>query len=308
VQAVWLLVRERPNWVILQWWSGTVLHSYMVLALVARCLGARVVIEFHEILDTGEARLRLVRAYTRLCVPILARMASGYSAHSEIDRALLASHYGLDVAGIAVVPHGPFDHFASEGCVYRDAPAEACNLLYFGVIREYKGLDDLIAAFEHLCGRDPERYWLTIVGETWENYERPSLALRASPYIDRITFINRFVTEREAAAYFAGADLVVLPYRRSSMSGPLHIAMSVGLPVVVTAVGGLTEAVANYEGAVVSCPEDPRALANAVERASALCGRDFSSQGSWDESVRRYEELFDRVAADSGRSLAGDAA
>ena len=304
LRAVVLLVRERPNWVIFQWWSGTVLHSYLLLALLARLTGARIVIEFHEVLDTGEARLRAARAYTRYLVPMLARMAAGYSVHSEADRQLVASHYGLEPERIVVIPLGPFDHLTAEGRVRRDAPASACNLLYFGVIREYKGLDDLIAAFEKLCERDPSRYWLTIVGETWEGYELPSLAVRRSPYAEHITFINRFVTEGEAAAYFAGADLVVLPYRRSSMSGPLHIAMSSGLPVVVTAVGGLAEAVAEYDGAVLTRPADPQALAGAIVRASELCGRHFNSQGSWSESVRRYEELFARVGG--SRFVAGE--
>ena len=55
----------RPSVVILQWWTATVLHSYVTLAWLAKRAGARLVIEFHEVQDVGEARLPLVRRYTR---------------------------------------------------------------------------------------------------------------------------------------------------------------------------------------------------------------------------------------------------
>jgi hypothetical protein len=63
--------------VIFQWWSGTVLHSYAALALAARLSEARVVVEFHEVLDPGEARLLLARTYVRMLGPLLLRLASG---------------------------------------------------------------------------------------------------------------------------------------------------------------------------------------------------------------------------------------
>jgi hypothetical protein len=55
----------RPDVVIFQWWTGTVLHTYIALALLTRLLGGRVVIEFHEVLDTGEVNIPLAHAYVR---------------------------------------------------------------------------------------------------------------------------------------------------------------------------------------------------------------------------------------------------
>ena len=89
-----------------------------------------------------------------------------------------------------------------------------------------------------------------MVGETWEGWTLPAELIAASPAADRITLVNRYVTDAEVDRFFAEADVVVLPYRRSSASGPLHIAMSHGLPVVVTAVGGLVEAAEHYSGTV----------------------------------------------------------
>jgi glycosyltransferase involved in cell wall biosynthesis len=103
------------------------------------------------------------------------------------------------------------------------------------------------------------------------------------------------VADAEVNAFFAAADVVVLPYRRSSASGPLHIAMSHGLPVVVTAVGGLAEAAGGYSGAVLVRPADPTELAAAVVTATALTGRRHTDPSSWSDTVAAYRRLFDRL-------------
>ena len=69
-------------------------------------------------------------------------------------------------------------------------------------------------------------YWLTVVGETWEGYTLPAERIAASRHGARITFVNRYVHDADPDAYLRGADAVMLPYRRSSLSGPLHVAMA----------------------------------------------------------------------------------
>lgn len=159
------------------------------------------------------------------------------------------------------------------------------NLLFFGTIRPYKGLEDLLAVYNGLSERKASGLWLTVVGETWEGCTEPARLIETSQHRDRITFVNDYVPDEAVTAAFAHADVVVLPYRRSSSSGPLHVAMSWGLPVVVTSVGGLPEAAAGYGGAIFAPPGDLRALDAAIARATALAGQRFSDPRSWDESV-----------------------
>ena len=296
LRALALLLRERPDVVILQWWTGAVLHSYLLLALAARLCGGRLVIEFHEVQDTGEARLWPARRYFGLLMPLLLRLADGAVVHSEYDRAAMARSVALAGRPTAVIPHGPFNHYqAAGGEVRRAAPVDCCNLLYFGVIRPYKGLEDLLRAFEAIPEDQIGRYWLTVVGETWEGWTLPEELIAASRYRERITFVNRYVPDEEVAAYFAGADAVVLPYHRSSASGPLHVAVSQGLPVVVTQVGGLVEAVADYAGALPVPPRDPAALGEALRKLPARRGRRFADPHSWDRTVQRLDALFARL-------------
>ena len=123
--------------------------------------------------------------------------------------------------------------------------------------------------------------------------DHPNKLIKCCRYRDRITFVNRYVSDAEAAQFFAEADAVVLPYHRSSMSGPLHIAMSYGLPIVVTKVGGLIEAVSDYEGAILVPPEDTVALRHALQEVVKWQGKRFVDSNSWEQAVTRYRALFD---------------
>jgi glycosyltransferase involved in cell wall biosynthesis len=302
IRAAWFMGRQRPELIILEWWTGTVLHSYLALCLLARLIGARVIIEFHEVLDTGEVRVPLARRYAELVGGAVVRLAAGYAVHSEFDRALLRSHWKLGGRKPThVLPHGPHDHYMrpaepTEAPVLREAPADACNLLFFGVIRPYKGLEDLVEAFERLPSEDVGRFWLTVVGETWEGYTGPATRIMDSPFRDRITFVNRYVRDDELDGYLRGADAVILPYRRSSLSGPLHVAMGYGLPIVISDVGGNAEAAEGYIGIRTVPPSDPAALLAALVELPALRGQRFEHPHTWSHTAEAYEELFEAVA------------
>ena len=295
-RAVAFLRRERPQVLVLQWWTGAVLHTYLVLAIVARLRGANVVVEFHEAQDVGEARLPFVSRYMDLLGRCLLRLTAAQLVHSEFDRGLVKDRYGVNES-VALVPHAGYNYLPSRP-PRRDAPAGVINLLYFGVIRPFKGAEDLVAALD-LLGPARSRFWLTLVGETWEGWDLPNRLIAASPHRDRITFVNRYVTDDEAAGYFAGADVVVLPYHRSSSSGPLQIAMAGGLPLVATRVGGLIEATAHYPGAVLVDPRDPASLADGVLRAAELVGHRFEGVSTWADTARSYMEVFDTVLFDA---------
>ena len=169
------LIREHPDVIVFQWWSGTVLHSYLLLALAARLLRSQVVIEFHEVLDTAEAKLPLAQGYVRLVAPLMVRLARGFVIHSEYDRKILQGSYNLEKRPVALIPHGPYNHFQliGEEQKQQDASTPCCNLLFFGVIRPFKGLEDLIMAFDALSESEIPGYRLTIVGETWEGWTIP---------------------------------------------------------------------------------------------------------------------------------------
>ena len=282
---------------IFQWWTGTVLHSYIALALLVKLLGGKLVIEFHEVLDTAEANIPIVHRYVRTFGPLLMGMADGFTVHSEFDRDLVGGTWPqTKKRPLAVLPHGPHDHYTREqASPIREAPAATINLLFFGVIRPFKGLEHLVEAFELIPNSEIDNFWLTVVGETWEGWTLPAQLIAKSARRDKITFVNHYVTDEELQGYLQGADAVVLPYLRSSLSGPLHVAMGYGLPIVMTQVGGNVEAAAGYGGMIPIPPSDPGALSTALLQLPANNGVRYAHPHTWADTRSAYEELFARI-------------
>lgn len=303
LQAAWRLVVRPPAVVVVQWWSAAVWHTELALVLAARSRGARVVIEVHELMDTAEQRHPLAGTWSRTLAPLLMAQADRVVVHNAGDQAEVVRRFGVRRSHVTVVAEPPFDHYdlGPRDDIGRGAPRDPADpdpveLLFFGTIRPYKGLEDLIAAFDRLvAGEGVEgeaSYRLTVVGETWEGWTAPAAAIRRSPHRDRIRFVNRYVTDEEVDAAFRAADLVVLPYRRSSTSGPLLVAMSYGLPVVATAVGGLPEAAEAYEGAVLVEPGSVDRLVDGIRKAEPLVGVRHRPCRSWADVAGEHEALY----------------
>ncbi|MEC3980058.1 glycosyltransferase, partial [Amycolatopsis sp. H20-H5] len=126
-RAARALARERPDVLVLQWWTAATLHTYLVLAIAARRAGVPVVLEFHEVQDTGEASVPFVAGYCRRVMPALLARASGALVHNKHDLNLLHETYGaakLEHLAVQIAPHGPYDHLSAA-----PAPdtADACS-------------------------------------------------------------------------------------------------------------------------------------------------------------------------------------
>lgn len=302
-RALSFLRAQRPHVLILQWWSSSVLLWYLLMARQVVRRGGVIVVELHEDLDTGEASIPLLGWFASRGLKALCRRAAMLVVHSTWDRDRMAASLGIDPQRFRVIRHGPYQMpgAAPGGAT---GPPEArprhetseLTVLFFGTIRPYKGLEHLVEAFEQLR-RDTAVPWkLVVVGETWEGWTLPVELIKRSPYRDDIELINRYVTDQEAASYYDRADIVALPYLRSSASGPLAIAQACGLPVVTTEVGGLVEAAADYTGAVFVQPGSPDDLARGLLAAADLRGRMHSAPVTWQAVAQSYADIFSAVA------------
>ncbi|MFG1931685.1 glycosyltransferase family 4 protein [Mycobacterium sp. NPDC048908] len=305
--------RNHPDVVILQWWTATVLHSYVVLAWLTKRTGARLVIEMHEVQDVGEASLPMVSRYTRVGMRMVLSRADAVVVHSDFDRHAFQKIYP-QIANLptCVIPVGPFGNHMPHG----DAPA-ACDeavrslrrprrqgapvrLLMFGVVRPYKGHAELAGAVRLLMKSGLD-FHLSVVGEVWQGYRQPLDELEASLPPDRLTVVDRYVAHDEVPGFFADADLVIVPYRRASASGVLLTAMAWGLPVVTTSIEAFVEVTAGYTGAVLVPPRDPAALADGIRSALPLIGTAHADPYSWSQAADRYAALLDQIGAGWGR-------
>jgi glycosyltransferase involved in cell wall biosynthesis len=285
--------RLQPEVLILQWWSAACLPAYLALTREARRHGVPVVVEFHENVHPAEARVPVLGELAAVGLRQLVKRGTAYVVHSEQDRSQFCEQYALSPESVSVVPLGPFP-LAHKYLAARSSN-DPITILFFGTIRPYKGLEDLVDAFDILCQQDPGRWRLLIVGEPWEHWTLPFEKIKQSAHRADIQLVDRYVTDEELPYFFGRADLVALPYLESAASGPLHITMATGLPVVVTTVGGLVSAVQGYSGAVQVPPSDPTALARGVTEAARLTGRRHEDLHSWHRTQVLFDALITRL-------------
>jgi glycosyltransferase involved in cell wall biosynthesis len=133
------------------------------------------------------------------------------------------------------------------------------SLLFFGLIREYKGLDLLIEALSYL----DDSYELLIAGEVYGSFQKYQRLIDGSPAKDRVVVRNHYVEDKDVPVLFSAADVLVLPYKSATQSGVLPVAYYYETPVVATDVGGLREAIEDAGSGVV-CAPNAAALAEGV--------------------------------------------
>jgi glycosyltransferase involved in cell wall biosynthesis len=197
-------------------------------------------------------------------------------AHSEFDRKRLIGEFEVEPARVLVIPHGEYGFFARGGDPPdRQSARQSLGLepqhetaLFFGYIREYKGLDVLLDAWPAVVRARPNAR-LVVAGDPVQLEPARRDELRAAA--ERVGAIHHFgyVPFAEVTRYFAAADVLVLPYRHISQSGVLFMALSLGLPVIATRVGPLPDLLRDGDSALLVPPESPDALAEAVARALA---------------------------------------
>jgi glycosyltransferase involved in cell wall biosynthesis len=182
--------------------------------------------------------------------------------HSEHGARRLTERLHVAPERVHVIPHGAFDHLrhvpGERPLPAELAAVEGTVVLFFGLLRPYKGLDVLLEAWRGIEGAE-----LWIAGMP----RMPLEPLRAAAP-PNVRFVPRYVTDAEIPAFFRRADLVVLPYREIDQSGVLFTALAFGTPLLLTDVGGLGEVAATGAAELVP-PGDPAALHDAMRRLIA---------------------------------------
>ena len=175
-------------------------------------------------------------------------------------------------------------------------------ILYFGIIRDYKGFDILLNAIVELkdSGLD---FHLLAGGECYGSDEKYTQLISNLGISDYITWHNKYIPDSEVSNYFSAADVVALPYRTASQSGVTQIAYSYDLPVIVTKVGGLPEIVDEGQSGITIEPENPTELANILEKnleagtflEMATYIKKFKQKFSWEYFVNGIELVYSKI-------------
>jgi len=273
--------------VIIPWWTFFFSLHVGWLSRKLQARGVPTVFLCHNLFDHEAAFYK--KAATRWAL----REAAGFIFHSPDEAEKARQCFGEQHS--LLFPHPLYDHFQLEKFP-KDHDPSITRLLFFGLVRAYKGLEDLIDAFEQMHLEDLE---LTVAGEWWGRQEKLKNRCRGLASEGRLRLIDRFLTNQEAAAEFHRCDLVVLPYRRATNSGVLAHAIHECKPVVATRTGGLPLSVIDGKTGFLAEPENPASLAQAMEDAveRIRSGHDFNPAIKELASTMSWKEFSEKIVA-----------
>jgi glycosyltransferase involved in cell wall biosynthesis len=224
-----------------QWWSYPLAIPYVVMFLASKLRGTEVLLTVHNVEPHEKTPL------TRLLNSVVYLFADEYVVHSEQNKAQFTDKPGIDPETVHVISHpaiGPDERGISQATARRelDIDTDTGVVLFFGNVREYKGLDSLIRMVDDLGDeRDLE---LIIAGECWEDWAEYEDLIASRGMADRIHRFPGYIPEADLEYHFTAADVLALPYDYfDAQSGVAELADNFGTVSVGYDEGGLAEQV-----------------------------------------------------------------
>ncbi len=286
---------KRPECVVIHYWTPFLAPALGTIArLVKRRSDVKVIGLIHNITphEKTPASPILNKYFLKSCDSFI---TLSLPVHDELQS------LGIQKP-VRVIPHPLYDIFGEPvsrqvACRHLDLDEHQYHILFFGMIRQYKGLDLFLKAgassrLEHLNLK------LIVAGEFYEGRDKYSRLVKELGLEKKVIFTDGFVPGSEVPYYFGAADLVVLPYRSATQSGVTKIAFHYDKPVLVTNVGGLDQEIANGVTGYV-CSKDPDDIAVSIadyfdnRRSDEFTEniRTVKKRYSWEELARGITEL-----------------
>lgn len=285
-------------------------HYFLIPPLDYLCLwlmrrkGFKIVITAHDVVPFNRQASRLLR--------VLYGMADHIVAHAQASKDELISLFGVPSERISVIPFGSFVGYDNDTLDEKQAKArlglsaEQKMVLFFGQIKQVKGLDYLIQAFPAVLRTHPQAV-LCIAGAVWkDDWGRYGRLIEELGLQDKVITRIEHISDQDVAIYFRAADVVALPYLKIYQSAVLLMAYAYGRPVVATATGGIVEVVREGETAYLVPPGDVARLAQAISQVLAdkpraewmgqQAKRLAETEYSWTNVASRLKRIYEDIS------------
>jgi len=257
-----VLRKAAPDLLICCYWMAFFAPAYGLISRMVRKNGkTRCIALVHNMMPHEPSLL------DKLFAPYFVKSQDGFVALSESvvgDIERVESQESRVKTPKTFSPHPIYDHYGeqmnkTEACKALGLDPNQDYMLFFGLVRAYKGLDLLIDAFGMVQERLPHLR-LIISGEFYEHEDKYRAQIEALGLTDRVIIRNEFVPDGDLRKYFGAADLIVQPYKTATQSGVTQVAFHFEKPMLVTNVGGLGEIV--HDGKMgYACAPNPEAIA-----------------------------------------------
>lgn len=259
IKAGLRLKRERPDIILMKYWTPFMAPCFGTIARIARSNGHTKVLCQIDNVEPHEHHI-----IDKPCNHYYLGAVDGFVYMSEqVHRELQA----YSTAPMLFSPHPMFENFGKgvshdEACRHIGIDPKTDYTLFFGLIRDYKGLDLLLKAWAEWR---PKGRKLLVAGEFYASREKYIRLIEELGLVDEVVLHDRFIADEDVRYYFSAADCLVLPYHTATQSGVTQIAYNFSLPMIVTRVGGLPEIVPDGRVGIV-CEPTVESLTSALQR------------------------------------------
>ncbi|HLC92864.1 MAG TPA: glycosyltransferase family 4 protein [archaeon] len=285
-----------------QWWTFYLFFPIFAIALISKFRGKKIVCTIHNVLGHESGLI------DRFFSSLIFLLPDKFIVHSGQNKAQLQKNFNINESRISVIPMGVFGLYHGKGISKSGArkklgiPPKAKVVLFFGIIRKYKGLEDLVEAFK-ISRKTVGNLFLLVAGKPWESEYERSLPKNLGG-IENKKLVLEHIPSSQIKFYFSAADLVVLPYREfSAQSAVGSTALSFSKPILASDAGGLPELVLNKgmifkAGNITEIASKlnqiflTKGLLQGMALDSKKLGQKYSWKGICERTIGLYNGLF----------------
>jgi len=258
------IYRYQPDIIVLQWWTTFWMPAWAILGLLNYFFLHKPLLYIcHNVLPHES------KWWDVWLTKLVLKLGTRFIVQSSRERKKLLTL--IPDIQVMVVPHPIYDMFADDRLPKQEArrflnlPLDALILLFFGIVREYKGLMDALTAFS-VVKKQLNKAILVIAGEFWDDKQCYLDKIKTLGIENFVRIEDGYVPNEKVPAYFSAADVLIAPYRRVTGSGVLQMSRGMGTPIITTNVASEELSVMNEANLFSVSPNAPEVLADAILR------------------------------------------
>lgn len=260
LQVAGKIINLQPDLLIIPWWVSFWTPQFFTIAVLARIFTkTEILFLCHNVVEHESS------IWKKLATKLTFLLADRFVTHSKEETDKLHQLLGKNI-NVTTAFHPTYADL-SQLVVSKETAKEKLGLsgtvlLFFGFVREYKGLSILLRALPDII--EQKEVTLLVAGEFWSDKNIYLDLIKDLGIEDVVRIEDRYVPNEAISTYFAAADLVVQPYLSVSGSGVCQLAYGLGRPVIATDVGSLCEVIEDRSNGRIVPPGDSKALAEAI--------------------------------------------
>ena len=287
--------KNQSELLIIPWWVSFWFPQFLTISILIKIFTkTKILFICHNVIEHESNILK------KLCTKAVLANGDFFIVHSNEDYKNLKEilpKANIKKSFLPVIEYAKWNELSKEKARQR-LGINTNTILFFGIIRPYKGLDYLLGALPEVL--DQINVTLLVVGEFWYGLENIKDDIKKLGIEENVRIIDEYIPSKEIGLYFAASDLLVLPYVSATGSSILQISMACKKPVLATKVGSFPDMIIDKRTGYVVEPKNSKQIAEKIvefykEKKEIEFIMNIKAQEkdySWEKAVEIIEEFF----------------